>query len=389
MIEENKKGIEVMMNRRKLLIGAGAVTALGAGGWWFTRKQPVPIGFDVDEQHISAAREFLRQNPAFDIHAHPGRTFVRGAKGLSLKLKAYQAMGTFEKKTVADMEAGLVAAASFASVSDFHLLDVKDKRLQVVRDFAPGEAWNSFKLQNANMQKLVSDGLVFSLKSPNDLPKARAVGKVGAWLTAEGGDFLEGSSERVFDAYEMGLRSITLMHFRGSEIGYIMTGRGMNYGLTTAGKSVVKAMNNVGMMIDLAHASERTSFGVLANTEQPVMCSHTHIKSDKVPIVTRFISKELAVEIANGGGIIGAWPAGFGITDLNGYIDRIFDLIDYVGVDHVALGTDMDANYKPVFDDYRQMPVLVAGLLARGLSREETAKIIGGNFIRLWQQISK
>jgi membrane dipeptidase len=168
-----------------------------------------------------------------------------------------------------------------------------------------------------------------------------------------------------------------------------MTGRGENYGLTTAGKSVVKTMNNVGMMIDVAHASERTAFGVLANTEQPVMCSHTHIKSDKVPSVTRFISKKLAVEIANGGGIIGAWPAGFGITDLNGYIDRIFDLIDHVGVDHVALGTDMDANYKPVFDNYRQMPILVAGLLGRGLSKPETAKIIGGNFIRLWQQISK
>ena len=377
-----------MVTRRKLMIGGAAVLGLGGAGYWLSRKKPVPIGFEVSEQQLADARAFLDENPAFDVHAHPGRTFVRGAKGLTPKLKLYQALGTFEDRVVEDMQAGGMAAASFATVSDFNVLEATDTGLKTARDFAPGEAWASFELQNANMRKLIDKGLVAELKQPADLDTARAAGETGAWLTAEGGDFLEGSAERVAEAHQRGLRSITLMHYRNSEIGDIITTDAVHHGLTPAGKSVIEAMNNLGMMIDVAHASEATAFGALASTSQPVLCSHTHIKSDRVPDNPRFISKELATEIVTGGGLIGAWPAGLGISDMNGLVDRVFDLIDHVGVDHVCLGTDMDANYKPVMDNYRQTPTLVAGLLARGLSRDETAKIMGGNFIRLWKQIS-
>ncbi|MBC7705834.1 MAG: membrane dipeptidase, partial [Rhodoferax sp.] len=55
-----------------------------------------------------------------------------------------------------------------------------------------------------------------------------------------------------------------------------------------------------------------------------------------------------------------------------------------VGIDHVCLGTDMDANYKPVFDSYAHLPLYVAGLLKRGLHEDEAAKVIGGNFMRVF-----
>jgi len=377
-----------MISRRTLLIGSGAVIAIGGASWFAFRKQPPPVGFLVSEQELSGAYEFLQANPAFDMHAHPGRTFVRGAKGLAPKLKLYQALGTFERKSADDMLAGGMAAAAFASVSDFNLLDAKDSSLQVVRDFAPGEAWNSFVLQNSNMQKLIRKGWFAAIKNPDDLQIARKENKPGAWFAAEGADFLQGSVERLREAHEKGLRCITLMHFRTSELGDIITEEAVHYGLTPAGKGIVQAMNDLKMVIDVAHASEPTAYGALTASRHPVICSHTHIANLNGNNHPRFISLELAKEIANGGGIIGAWPAGIGISTLNGLIDRIFELIDAVGVNHVGLGTDMDANYKPVMDNYRQTPVLIAGLLARGLSKSETAKIIGGNFIRLWQQIS-
>jgi membrane dipeptidase len=378
-----------MISRRKLLIGGAALGGLGALGWWKLRKKPVPIGFEVSREQLAHARSFLNEHVAFDSHAHPGRTFVRGAKGLAPKLKLYQALGTFEKRVVADMQAGGMTAAAFATVSDFHVLDAGKTGLHTHRNFAPGEAWASFVTQNANMRNLVDDGLVYELKSPADLAKARASGKPGAWFTAEGGDFLEGSMERVAEAHGKGLRSITLMHYRTSELGDIITADEVHHGLTPAGKGIIGAMNQLGMMIDVAHASEPTAFGVLAASDQPVMCSHTHIRSAGMPDHPRFISQELATEITQNGGLIGAWPAGIGISTLNGLVDRIFDLIERVGIDHVCLGTDMDANYKPVLDNYRQTPTLVAGLLMRGLSEAETAKVMGGNFVRLWKQVSR
>jgi membrane dipeptidase len=99
----------------------------------------------------------------------------------------------------------------------------------------------------------------------------------------------------------------------------------------------------------------------------------------------RFISVDLARAVAqSGGGVLGAWPAGIGIGDLDGFVRRTFVLIDAVGIDHVCLGTDMDANYKPVFDSYVNLPLYVAGLLQRGLHEPEVAKLIGGNFMRVF-----
>ncbi|HHL42882.1 MAG TPA: hypothetical protein ENJ42_04630, partial [Hellea balneolensis] len=95
------------MNRRQVLLGTGTAFALLAGlGWLKTRKKPVPIGFEISQYELDRAWQFLHENPAIDIHAHPGRTFVRGATGLKGKLKLYKALGTFEDKTVADMKNG-------------------------------------------------------------------------------------------------------------------------------------------------------------------------------------------------------------------------------------------------------------------------------------------
>ncbi len=92
--------------------------------------------------------------------------------------------------------------------------------------------------------------------------------------------------------------------------------------------------------------------------------------------------------IAAKGGLVGAWPAGIGIDSLSGFVDRTLELVKAVGIDHVCLGTDMDANYKPVFDNYRKLPLFVGGLAKQGLSEGDIAKIIGGNFIRVFRDNS-
>lgn len=372
------------ISRRGVILGGAALVAAAGAGWLKFHKKPVPIGFEVSEEELMAARAFLKAHPAIDSHAHPGRTFVRGATGLKGKLKLYKAMGTFEDKSVAAMRAGGAGAASFAAVSDFQILGIGKTGLSAIRDFKPGEALESYKRQIRNLKALQTRGLVTYVTNENALDKVNAAGGIAALLTVEGGDFLEGQAERVAMARADGVQSITLLHYHTNELGDIMTAPPVHGGLTEAGRAVVQAMNAAHMLIDVAHASEDTLKDVLAASTAPLMCSHTHIKGPNVPDIPRYISRELALEIAGAGGVIGAWPAGFGITSLAGYLDRIMELIGIVGIDHVVLGTDMDANYKPVMESYAKMPWLVAGLKKRGLSDVDLAKFLRGNFLRVW-----
>ena len=123
--------------------------------------------------------------------------------------------------------------------------------------------------------------------------------------------------------------------------------------------------------------------GVVEISTKPVMISHSNLATPTANH-PRMISAEHAKLIAAAGGIIGAWPSGFGQSTFADYIDSIQRLVDAVGVDHVAIGTDMDANYKPVLRSYRDWSLISAALLARGLHESEVAKILGANFLRVF-----
>ena len=371
------------LTRRRIVTGVGvAVVAVGGGTWWVARPKPAPLGFTVSADQLAAARDLLARHPAFDSHAHPGRSFVDAAEHLSGLVWAYAKLGSFEQDTIADMRAGGLAAAAFAAVADFQTLGLEGEGLAAKRAFEPGEAWASYRRQLARLQSLVGRGLVANVRASGDVALARARGKVGAMWTVEGGDFLEGRADRVAQAFADGVRSITLMHYRNNELGDIITGPPVHKRLTDAGVAVVRAMNMVGMLVDVAHASEATAMGAIEASSRPVIASHVHVHGKLTH--PRFISLELARAIVGkGGGLVGAWPAGIGITDLRGFVDRTLELVEIAGIDHVCMGTDMDANYKPVLDTYAHLPHFVAGLTQRGLVEADVAKLIGGNYLRL------
>jgi membrane dipeptidase len=374
---------------RRLLLATGGVVAaaVGVGGYLTKHPLPAPIGFEVSPDELARARALLSRHISIDAHAHPGRTFVKGAENLSGLVWVYAQLGSFEQRTLDDMKTGGLTGAAFAAVADFQVLGLQGEGLTVRRAFEPGEAWASYKRQIGNLKALAQRGQVVLAKQAADFAAARAAGKPGALLTVEGGDFLEGQPERVAEAHADGVRSITLMHYRNNELGDIITGAPQHGKLTAAGVAVVKAMNAAGMLVDVAHASEATAMGAIAASSQPVMASHVHIHTEKLQH-PRFISKDLAKAVAQtGGGVLGAWPSGIGLADLKGYIDRTLELVEHVGIDHVCLGTDMDANYKPVFDTYVNLPLFVAGLLKRGIQEVDVAKLIGGNFLRVFAAV--
>ena len=373
---------------RRALIGGGMMLGAGAayGSYWLHKRPALaPLGFDVSEEERVEAIGLLNKYPAIDTHAHPGRTFARDASGLAPLLKVYKAQSGFERRTISDMRAGYLSAACFAAVSDFNVLNlVKGRGLEARRPFAEGEAWESYKLQIRNLKRLATDKLVMEMRGAEMLADARASGRPGAIWTVEGGDFLEGSIERLREAYDDGVRSITLVHYRTNDLADAMTNETVHGSLTAEGDAIVREMNRLGMMIDLSHMAEQGAFRALEVSSLPVMFTHTHISSAH-SYHPRFISLELAKAAAEAGGIIGAWPAGIEIGDLAGFADRIFRLIDMVGIEHVCLGSDMDANYKPVFDDYRRLPDLVALLRRKGMIETELSAFLNENFLRVWR----
>ncbi len=373
------------LGRRALLIGAGTLVAVGAGGHWLTRKKNIPLGFKISSTELDEARLFLREHQAIDAHAHPGRTFAVGAENLPVKLELMKwLLAGGEDRPVQAMREGGMSAVAFAGVSDFQVLDLVGGTPTNVRDFERGEAWASYQRQIGNMKALVERGLVKQILKTADFATVHASGDVGAFWTMEGGDFLEGKPERVAQAYADGLRSIALLHYRNNELGDITTGKPRNIGLTAQGEADVAACNDAGMLIDVAHASDQTAKGILKSTRHPVMASHVHINSEHFRH-PRFISLDLGRMVANqGGGVLGAWPAGLGISSLDGFVTRTKELMSMVGTDHVCFGSDIDANYKPVFDDYHYLPHYVARLLQSKVPPSDVVKVIGGNFLRIF-----
>jgi membrane dipeptidase len=87
------------------------------------------------------------------------------------------------------------------------------------------------------------------------------------------------------------------------------------------------------------------------------------------------------------GGLIGAWPSGVTSSSLADFADEIIRLTDLVGTGHVAIGTDMDANFRPVLTGYADFAPLARLLADRGLSDADTDKILGTNALGLLRAV--
>jgi membrane dipeptidase len=380
-----------MVSRRAVFgsVAAGIAAGVGAAGWKIYEVVGSPsavVGFTLAEDELQRAVRFLEEHLAIDTHAHPGRTFVRDAENLTWKMRIYALRGTFESRTIAAMRAGHVATACFCAVPDFPTLDTRGAGLRSVRGFVPGEAYASYRTQIENLRALITRDEVALVLSPADVQTCGANGKIGAILGVEGADFLGDDLGRVERAFADGVRVLTLVHyFRGGVIGDVMTSEPVHGGLTRFGRDAVQEMNRVGIIVDVSHCSQQTAYDALDVATKPLLITHAEIQEGDRRNA-RFVSADLAGAVAEAGGVVGAWPAGIALRTLDEYVGRILDLVDLVGEDHVCVGTDMDANYKPVFENYAKMPLLVGGLLRQGMPEEALAKLVGGNFLRVFAE---
>jgi len=313
--------------------------------------------------------------------------FFEGTQPEDPTLAKMASMGGFQNRTMTDMSVGGCSMALFSTVADIRLIGAGKQGLFARREFEEGEAYQNHLQQMATLNKMMEFDSVVQARTPADVIDAKLAGKTAAVFSCEGGDFIEKKIERLEEAWQAGIRSICPVHYHVNQMGDIQTSAPVHNGLTDFGKQTVREMNRLGMVVDLAHASFQTAMDAVAITTQPLMVSHSFLADDDIQN-PRLLSKEHALAVADTGGVIGAWPAGIGTKDFQGFIGRLLRLVEVVGIDHVSLGTDMDANYKPVFTNYRQMPYLPAVLKRNGMHDEEIAKVLGGNFMRVFSKVT-
>lgn len=317
-------------------------------------------------------------SPTFDLHSHAGRLFAID--------KTDPAKFTGANKTLGEMNKAHLSGAFFTLVADNKIIKTGPTGIQATRKFEPNEAWEDYKSQLKNMKDFFASAAVRNATRASDLKKADSV---AAFIAVEGGDFLEGKVERLDEVYDDGIRSIQLVHYAPNDIGDLQTAEPAHNGLSTFGKDVVRKMNKLGLVIDVAHATYQTVKDVARLSDSPIMLSHSILEMEPDrPIAKRAISTEHAKAVAQTSGLIGAWPSGFN-KSFEEFVDNTLRLVDVVGIDHVGIGTDMDGNFKPVLSSYTQYPFFADALKNKGLSQAEVDKIMGGNASVLLNKVLK
>ena len=222
--------------------------------------------------------------------------------------------------------------------------------------------------------------------------------------------------DRIDTLYGLGVRMMLLTFNSRNYVGD-GCGERTNSGLSYFGLDVVERMNKVGMMIDLSHCGDQTTLDTIEASKDPVLFNHTGARALN-PKCKRLKTDEQMKALAEKGGLMGisAVPNQLsnarsqGVQDMLNHIDYAVKLI---GIDHVAIGLDnvfgdqvahhragaktvfllsrigqeLNADYMEGIESPEEWPNITRGLVSRGYSDQEIEKIIGGNALRIIEQV--
>ncbi len=284
-----------------------------------------------------------------------------------------------------------------------------------------------------------NQGAMRIVKNETDLEAALQHKQLAAMMGVEGGHMMEDNLAYLDSFHARGVCYMTLTW--NNSTSWATSAKEESHdsmlhqpkGLNDFGRSVVKRMNELGMMIDVSHIGEQTFWDVMKITTKPVLASH----SDAYALchVPRNLRDSQIVAIAKNGGVIDVnFYPGFvdsefdrkesafnarhkqerdsllkinpetyyasdylankykdEIQSLRPPLSKLIDHIDYLvklaGIDHVGLGSDLDGiSYTPLgIDDVTDYPKITEELLKRGYSKTDIRKILGENFLRVYK----
>ena len=259
----------------------------------------------------------------------------------------------------------------------------------------PLPSWKSLTAralyQARRLQQMTADshGKFALIQSASDLSAYEARRKsnqamVAAILSIEGAHALDGKLENLDVLFDRGYRMMSPSHFFDNDIAGSSAGVDKS-GLSEKGRAMIRRMESKRMIVDLAHASPRTIDDVLAIATRPVVVSHTGLKATCNN--NRNLSDAQIQAVAKNGGLIGIgyWPTATCGHDAAAIVRSMRHVVDLVGADHVALGSDFDGAVEEPFDTSGLVKITEA-LLDAGFSEDQIRLIMGGNVLQFLKQ---
>ena len=272
----------------------------------------------------------------------------------------------------------------------------------------------------------------------DEIRHAKAANKIAVLMGVEGGHMINNSLANLDKFFALGVRYMTLTHTVNTDWADASTDKGAHNGLTDFGRQVVREMNRLGMMVDISHVADKTFYDVLAVSKAPVIASHSSCRA--LCNAPRNMTDDMIKALAAKGGVIQInYHIGFlsqqfqdaskahpelgkeieaeskkrcgdneacqlieadKITrdmvaqgklprvDWTEIIKHIDHAVKLAGVDHVGLGSDFDGADMPYgMEDVSDIPQITNALLAKGYSPADVRKILGGNTLRLMQDV--
>lgn len=317
-------------------------------------------------------------------------------------------------------------------------VDVQVVALFIQNYLYPGRAGRQCSdLLEAMLEAIAGNASAVELaRTGTDIERIVASGKIAMPLAIEGGHAIEDSLDLLRRFHDLGVSSMTLTHNLSHGWADSSGDKPRWDGLNDLGRTVVAEMNRLGMVVDISHVSDEAFFDAIESSRAPVICSHSGCRA--INPHRRNITDEMLRALSRNGGVIGiVFEPGFlsadyakaraelqaigrptramvpVIEDMNlriaiehldqgrdwplenlPTIEHLLDHIDHAvrvaGIDHVGLGADLYPRTPSLVgirgaQDYSN---ITRGLKKRGYSDADVRKIMGGNFLRVWKQVT-
>jgi membrane dipeptidase len=273
-----------------------------------------------------------------------------------------------------------------------------------------------------------------------EVREARKQGKIAVLMGVEGGHMINSNLGVLRSYAALGVRYMTLTHSGNDEWADSSTDKAVHDGLTDFGKDVIREMNQLGVMVDISHVSDKTFYDVLETSKAPPFASHSSCRA--ICDAARNMTDQMIKDLAAKGGVIqinyhiGFLSQEFRDTekakpelekeiqteinkrcgdneacrlvegdrvvreyavagklprvDYTKIIEHIDHVVKLVGAEHVGLGSDFDGAMMPFgMEDATRLPRITEALLQKGYSEGDVKRILGENTLRVMSEVER
>jgi membrane dipeptidase len=356
------------MRRKTLLLAAAVLIA------------PAPLRAQADE-HLARARRVLAATPLIDGHNDlPWAIRQSEIAPHDVRAPAHDLRRATPFHTdIERLRSGMVGAQFWSVYIPYEAVE-------------EGAAKTQLEQIDIALQIIAKYPDVLDLAlGASDVERIFGSGKIASMLGMEGGHAIENSLGALRAYHAMGVRYMTLTHNGTLDWADAGSDEHLHGGLTEFGKEVVREMNRLGMLVDLAHTSPETMNDALDVAEAPVIWSHA--SAFGVREHTRNVPDQVLRRLPeNGGVVMVTFVPSFVSAAEQATLADVADHVDHIasvaGVDHVGIGSDFDGiDSTPVgLEDVSTFPALFAEMSRRGWSEEDLAKLAGENLLRAMRE---